>query len=366
MSSYGKAGLLLGFAVSVGLVLCATGAIWYSARAPAPAPKPADPKPSPPAGEAAAEVVPPAPADGAVGRIKAAGVLKVYMDTGEPPWTGTPPMYFRNAKGESDGFDHVVAQVVAEAVGVKKVEVVHAKYSELADAFATTTLADLLISGYSPVEVDGIRWSRPYLDYGLCLVVPAASDLRTTADLWGKAVGIFDDDAAAEDVNRLVKGYSELVRLEDGYWDQLLSGRFAAFIYDYPYAVAEINAFYKTNPHRAGAFRIAQYNLTDSHYAVGVRKADADLLALVDRAIADWRASDAYADAVKKYLSAGLAAPPAPKGARTVKVKAGDTLSGIAARELGDLKKWPTIWELNKSRFPNPHLIEVGDEVQLP
>ena len=41
-----------------------------------------------------------------------------------------------------------------------------------------------------------------------------------------------------------MKGYTELVRLEDGYWDQLVSGRFAGFLYDYPYAAAEIDAMY--------------------------------------------------------------------------------------------------------------------------
>ena len=362
--SGGKVLLISVFAGAVLLVLCATGASVFlglqkgEKEAP-PVADATDPAHDP--SEAS-----PVPAEGAIARIRAAGKLTVYMDTGEPPWTGTPPMYFRNAEGQSDGFDQRVATVIARAVGVKETEVVHAKYSELADAFATTKTADLLISGYSPSEVAGVTWSVPYLDYGLCLVVPTESPVQTVADLWGKPVGIFDDDAAAADVNRLVKGYKELVRLEDGYWDQLAMGKFAGFIYDYPYAVAEINNFYRTNPHRAGAFRIAQFNLTDSTYAVGVRAADADLLNVVNEAITTWRESADYTAAVKQYLSAGLAAPAAPKGAKKVVVKAGDTLSGIAERELGDRAKWKVVWELNKARFPNPHLIEVGDEVVLP
>jgi ABC-type amino acid transport substrate-binding protein len=304
--------------------------------------------------------------DDSVARIRARGLLRVGMDTGEPPWTGTPPMYFRNGEGKDDGFDYVVAQVIAEALGVQRVEIVHGKYSELPAMLAAPDTIDVLISGYSPSDEAGITWSAPYLEYGLCLVVTAKSKAQTTADLWGKAVGIFDDEAAAEDVQKLVKGYTELVRLEDGYWDQLLTGRFEGFIYDYPYAVAEINDFYKRNPHRAGAFRIAQFNLTDSEYAVGLRAGEGDLLAKVNAAILAWRETEAYGGAMRAYLSSALAAPTAPSTARVVVVKKGDTLSGIAGRELGDMGKWKEIWGLNKARFPSPHLIEVGDQVILP
>jgi nucleoid-associated protein YgaU len=47
-------------------------------------------------------------------------------------------------------------------------------------------------------------------------------------------------------------------------------------------------------------------------------------------------------------------------------VAPGDTLSRIAARDLGSAERWKEIWASNKDRFPNPHLIEVGDIVVLP
>jgi ABC-type amino acid transport substrate-binding protein len=304
----------------------------------------------------------------ALRRIRAAAVLRVGMDTGEPPWTGTPPMYQKDSAGKDAGFDVEVAEAIAAAIGVDKVEIVHARYSELPDLLGDPSgKIDLVISGYSPSELAGVVWSDPYLEYGLCLIVPTDSKIKSTKDLYGEAVGIFDDDAAAAEVGGLIKGYTELVRLEDGYWDQLLSGRFAGFVYDYPYAVAEINRFYAQNPHRKGAFRIAQHNLTDSTYAVGLRAADADLLGPINAALSAWMASPAYIEAVKRHLSSGLAAA-APKDAtrRTVAVQAGDTLSRIAARELGGSERWKDIWALNKDRFPNPHLIEVGDQVILP
>jgi ABC-type amino acid transport substrate-binding protein len=336
----------------------------------------APPEGSPPAVASPGAAAPPAPAEASapgapagptIAALRARGVLKVGMDTGEPPWTGTPPMYFPDDAGNPDGFDYGLAKVLAAGLGASEVRVVHAKYSELLDRLAARDF-DLIVSGYAATPTEGIAWSVPYLEYGLCLVVPAGSKVKTVADLFGKPVGIFDDDAAAEEVRKLVRGYTELVRLEDGYWDQLLAGRFAGFLYDYPYAVAEIATFYRLNPHRRGAFRIAQYNLTDSSYAVGVRSSEADLLGEVNRLIGLWRATPGYGEAIRRYLSGGEAvvASEKPARSRTVTVVAGDTLGLIARREMGDMALWPKIWKVNKARFPNPHLISPGDEVFLP
>lgn len=354
------------------LVIVAAAGIWLLGSSAGPtgspqAPVTAGPSPQPVGPDAAADLPAPVGAGPALQRIRARGTLRVAMDTGEPEMSGTPPMFFVDAQGGRDGFDYALARYLARALGVGEVELVHAKYSALeATLLAPDRDVDLLISGYSPTDDPQIAWSQPYLEYGLCLVVPSASPVKTTNDLFGKKVGIFDDDSAAEEVLRLVKGYTDLVRMEDGYWQALLEGRFAGFLYDYPYAAAELQQLQARQPELRGAFRIAQYNLTDSTYAVGVRAADADLLAAVDGAIATWRASEAYPAAIKRYLKGGEAAALSSPAARKVVVKAGDSLSAIAQRELGSSDRWKEIWALNRARFPNPHLIEVGDEVELP
>ncbi|MDP2311530.1 MAG: transporter substrate-binding domain-containing protein [Pseudomonadota bacterium] len=306
------------------------------------------------------------PAGPAIDRIRQRGELLVGIDTGEPAGAGTPPMYFLDAAGKPDGFDYQVARWVATAIGVPNVRVVHGKYSELPELLVDKQQFDLIVSGYTPVETDGIAWSEGYLDFGLCLVVPAKSDVKTVADLWGKDVGLFDDDAAAEAVKTMAKGYTSMVRMEDGYWDALAAGKFAGFIYDYPYAVAELAEWYKDNPKKAGAFRITQYNLTDSTYAAGVRATEPELLAAVNEGLARFRDSDDYATAVRTYLSGGDKTEAPKDQGRVYLVQKGDTLSKIAARELGGAARWKDIWALNKSRFPNPNLIEVDDQVVLP
>jgi nucleoid-associated protein YgaU len=45
-------------------------------------------------------------------------------------------------------------------------------------------------------------------------------------------------------------------------------------------------------------------------------------------------------------------------------VRRGDTLSGIAQRELGDSKRWREIAKLNNIR--DPRSIDPGDELRLP
>lgn len=309
----------------------------------------------------------PTPISGvALDRIRKRGELLVIMDTGTPPWIGSPPMYFPNADGQPDGFDYQLAVRIAERVGVPKVKLVHKLYDEFEGALTTNEDYDLVIGGYTPYPAPGIAWSEPYLEYGLCLVVTANSPIQTTDDLVGKSIAIYEDEAAEREVNRLVKGYKKMTKLDSGYWDLLVSGQIDAFLYDYPFAMAEILTWYQQNPHRVGSLRIAQYNLTDSTYAVAVRKADTDLLAAANEAIRAWRDSDAYGEALRRYLSSEdlPESAPAPTGGYTV--AAGDTLATIAARQLGGAERWKEIWALNRDRFPNPNLIEVGDTLTMP
>jgi nucleoid-associated protein YgaU len=52
---------------------------------------------------------------------------------------------------------------------------------------------------------------------------------------------------------------------------------------------------------------------------------------------------------------------------KTYVVKSGDSLSKIAKELLGDAKRWPEIYELNKALIGgNPNLIHPGQELKLP
>jgi hypothetical protein len=47
-------------------------------------------------------------------------------------------------------------------------------------------------------------------------------------------------------------------------------------------------------------------------------------------------------------------------------VKAGDTLFDIAGQLLGDSRRWPEIWRLNRSQIANPNLIFPGQSLAIP
>lgn len=56
----------------------------------------------------------------------------------------------------------------------------------------------------------------------------------------------------------------------------------------------------------------------------------------------------------------------AATGDVTYTVKAGDTLSSIAKKELGSTKRWKDIYELNRTRLADPAKIVVGMKLTLP
>jgi hypothetical protein len=47
-------------------------------------------------------------------------------------------------------------------------------------------------------------------------------------------------------------------------------------------------------------------------------------------------------------------------------VRAGDTLSEIAAHEYGRAADWPALWWVNRHHVPNPGMITVGQRLQVP
>ena len=60
------------------------------------------------------------------------------------------------------------------------------------------------------------------------------------------------------------------------------------------------------------------------------------------------------------------AAPRPQVRLRSYTIRSGDTLSGIAARELGDSRRYAEIYRANEERLGNPDAIRVGDAILIP
>ena len=293
-------------------------------------------------------------ADDSLQRVIDTGVLRV----GAEP--NTPPMLFKEG-ARYDGFDWAIANALAKRIGVDTVVVVPGKYSELPGRLIADKF-DVIVSGYTAdPSIPGVDWSDSYYDYGLCLAVRKGSGIRSLDDLSGKVVGIFNDPAAEEDVKRLVHGARAIEKYEDGYYDLLAQGKIDGFIYDFPYAQEEIKPF-------KDRLEIVQFNLTQSSYNVGVRRGATTLLKMVNSAIRELKGADEYRQIIRKYLggTGPAAITQVASGQKVYKVVWGDTLSKIARDQLGAVKRWPEIWELNKGRIADPNLIEIGWELLLP
>lgn len=331
--------------VLVGLAVLGYAAWMYRDRlpfrlpgvdAPAPGAQPA-PQPRTEPGQAA----------GTLARIRQSEALRVGM---EPD---APPLHFINDRKQEDGFDFRLAGLIAEALGAKRVEVVEADYDELPDRLRAGQI-DVIMAGYVPdPSIEGVDWSNGYLEFGLCMIVHEGmvSRFKGPSDLAGKRVAIYDDPAAERWVrdnipNARISKFSG----DSGWFEALEKDAADALIYDYPFAAEEI----KEHPQTV----IVKYNLNQSKYAVGVAKGNYDLIYEINGALDRFKATPQYADLMREYLASSSEVFMQPiAGKKTYTVKAGDTLSRIAAAQLGDVARWPEIWELNRERVANENLI---------
>jgi ABC-type amino acid transport substrate-binding protein len=289
----------------------------------------------------------PPPQKGVLGRIKQTGVLRVGM---EPD---APPLHFINDRKQEDGFDFRLAGIIAEGLGAKRVQIVEADYEELPDRLTRGDI-DVIMAGYVPdPSIKGVVWSNGYLDFGLCMIVHEgmAATFRSPSDLNGKRIAIYDDPAAERWVqenipNARISKFSG----DNGWFEAVESDRADALIYDYPFAAEEIKEHPRTT--------IVRYNLNQSKYAVAIPEGNFDLVYEVNSAIDKFRGTPQYADLMREYLSSSSEVFMKPiAGRKTYTVRAGDTLTRIAAAQLMDINRWKEIWDLNRDRVANENLI---------
>jgi ABC-type amino acid transport substrate-binding protein len=294
----------------------------------------------------------PAPASaverkGVLASIRQTGVVRVGM---EPE---APPLHFINDRKQEDGFDFRLAAIIADGLGAQRVQVVEADYEDLPDRLRSGEV-DLIMAGYVPdPSIDGVVWSNGYLDFGLCLIVREGMEAtyRSVKDLAGKRIAIYDDPAAERWVQQSIPG-ARISKFsgDDGWFEAVEKDQADALVYDYPFAAEEIKAHPQTT--------IVQYNLNQSKYAVAIPAGNYDLVYEVNAAIDKFKATPRYAELMREYLTTSSDVFMRPvAGRKTYTVRAGDTLSRIAASELKDVNRWREIWDLNRERVANENLI---------
>jgi polar amino acid transport system substrate-binding protein len=302
--------------------------------------------------------------------------VKIVVESDAPPFN-------EEVGGRSTGFDYEVATELAKRLGVPKVEMVYASGDDygIFPCYLHDGRADWIMGGYVPTaKFDRlVSWTDSYYpENGYCLIVKKGSGIKNVRDLAGKKVGVYDEDAVVAWVRETAQATP--VRFTDagpvegkafapgdqdqGKWMLLAMYDYGmdAIVYDYPFAAAELK-------NAQGKLKIVEYNLGSLPYSIGIPSGNEDLLDAVNQALKSFMQTPAYGNLVRKFIPKPQESEediPLPrKGVRQHVVRSGETMSGIVAAELGDVNLWPRVWEWNKSRIPNPHLIEPGDVILL-
>lgn len=230
---------------------------------------------------------------GGVERVKKAGVLRVGSDITYPPFEVMEA-------GKPAGFDVDMAREIAKALGVK-LEYINTAWDGIFAALKAEKF-DMLLSGITITEERmksfDLVFSEPYFMSGQGVAVRVGDQrIKTAGDLRGKVVGVqinTTGQAASEKAGG-IKEIKKYEQLPEAYAD-LKAKRLDAVVADYPVVVANAKADGKFVP-------VRRLQLGEPEkLGIPVRKADADLLTVVNKVIADLKQSGKYDQMRKKWF----------------------------------------------------------------
>lgn len=215
-----------------------------------------------------------------------------------------PPMGFRNDKNELVGFDIDMAKEAARRLGMEvefKPIDWNAKEAELGGK-----RIDALWNGLTITEErkQNIAFTAPYLENHQIIIVPAKSAIKTKAELAGKTVGVQDGSSAVEAVAKdetTAKSIKELKKFGDNVTAlmDLAAGRLDAIVVD------EVVGRYYTAK-KSGEYKVLDENFGTEEYGVGVRKEDGELLAKLDRAMAEMKQDGSAAKISEQWFGSNI------------------------------------------------------------
>lgn len=301
-------------------------------------------------------------------RILSTGVVRASVQSPAKP-------FFESLNGVATGFNVDFMNLLFAqpdfAAGGKRIVIEPVTVDTYPDVpkQLTNLSIDIAIDGltFPDNEPSGIVYSIPYIeDFGYSLIGAKGLQVGNIDSVNDLTLGILAGDSDVKAYVQRQFPRAKLVELSDATtngqrtWinDALKSGKIDALVYDYPFAVAEI----------AGTdlqFVVSKLPGSNIKYRIGVRKSDADLLEAINASIRRVKLDPSYADLIRKYFTAAntVAVKAASKAETIYVVKPGDTLSTIAASQLGDRMRYTEIEARNN--LANPNLIHVGQKLVI-
>lgn len=305
--------------------------------------------------------------DNSLNSIIESGVVKVSVQN------PSKPFYFTE-NGQAKGFNVDFMNLLfaqSEFKGRIKLDTDHtvSTYADVPSQLLDRRKVDIAIDGltFTNDDLPGVVYTIPYVkDFGYSLIVAKGVSMNTASDTAGAKIGVLQGDPDAMAFTRSAFPDAKVVELSDrvdsnGKWivGHIKSGTVDAVVYDYPFAVAEVE---DTDLQ----FAMTKIEGSDIQYRIGVRKEDKELLTALNSAIRKATLDDSYPELLKSYfMSKNVATVRRATAAEEVYVVTkGDTLSTIAQNKLGDKMKYTVIQYRNN--LANPNFISVGQKLVIP
>jgi polar amino acid transport system substrate-binding protein len=256
---------------------------------------------------------PPAPAPAPV--ASAPAPAKVYVVGTDAAYA---PFESQNEKGEIVGFDIEVVQAVAKKAGIE-VKFVNTPWEGIFNALGQGD-RDMVVSAVTiTAERKGtMDFSEPYFDAQQLIAVPEKSKVGKFADLKKLKVGVQTGTTGDEAVTKLLGKTSTAIKRFESTplaLKELESGGVDAVVADNGVVINYV----ANNP--GGKFKsIADKEFVPEQYGIAVKKGNADLLAKLNKGLAEIRADGSYDQIYAKYFGAApakaAASAPAPAASK--------------------------------------------------
>jgi polar amino acid transport system substrate-binding protein len=239
--------------------------------------------------------------DGGSGSKTAAGGVELVKAGQLTTCTHLPyPPFQSEIDGKVQGFDVSVIDLVAEDLGVKQ-EILDTPFENFkTGAFLNSGECDLAAAGMTITEErkKNVDFSDPYFDATQAVLVNKDAGVNSLAEIKSKNVKL-GAQAQTTGEDYVVKQGFDPVSFEssDAVLNGLRTGQVKAVVIDYPVVQGWLKD--KAN---ADAFEIVDNLNTGEQYGFTVKKGNTELVAAINKAIADARADGTYKKLYEQWI----------------------------------------------------------------
>ena len=257
---------------------------------------------------------PPAPAAAPAPAPVAAAPAKVYVVGTDAAYA---PFESQNEKGEIVGFDIDVVKAVAAKAGLE-VKFVNTPWEGIFNALGQGD-RDMVVSAVTITaeRKQTMDFSDPYFDAQQLIAVKDNSKVAGFADLKKLKVGVQTGTTGDEAVSKLLGKTSTAIKRFESTplaLKELESGGVDAVVADNGVVVHYV----ANNP--GGKFKtVSDKEFVPEQYGIALKKGNAELLAKVNKGLADIKADGSYAQIYTRYFGAAPAAAAAAPAAAASK-----------------------------------------------